>query len=171
MSTDDITSELAHIYGVDEADVETTIDYVTSGTLDVTIPDDVSEEEVISALEQSIGDVLGIHPRHVVVTIDDNGDVTYSITGATYDDVQDMQSVTSEDDFASQVTEDLNEGESGIIVDSSVSNDDIEVVISATVDTTDATGTVEPVGEISTLTEDYGLAESTVEGNFFDFFL
>ena len=76
-----ITSELAEIYGVDPSEVETTVDYVASGTLDVTIPDDVSEEDAIAALQDSISDVLGVHTSDVVVTIEDDGTVSYSVTG------------------------------------------------------------------------------------------
>jgi hypothetical protein len=41
ISTNDITTEIAEIYGVDANDVETSVDYVTSGTLDIRIPENI----------------------------------------------------------------------------------------------------------------------------------
>jgi phenylpyruvate tautomerase PptA (4-oxalocrotonate tautomerase family) len=76
---ENITSDLAEIYGVDPSDVETTIDYVASGTLD-----DVAEEDAIAALQDFISDVLHVHSSDVVVTIEDDGSVSYSVIGATY---------------------------------------------------------------------------------------
>ena len=67
---DEVTSQLAEIYGVDVNDIETTVDYVTSGTLDVTIPEDVSESEAIEVLQESISDVLGVHVKDVTVVIE-----------------------------------------------------------------------------------------------------
>ena len=169
MSSDDIdaiSSDIAEIYGVDASDVETTVDYVASGTLDVTIPTGVSEEEAINAIQESISDVLGVHPKDVVVTIDDNGDVMYSVSGVTYDEAAAIQNAAAQATFVDQVTADLNEGDSGVVVESSTSNNDIEVILSVTVDTSEATGTADPVEEVSTLTQEYGLTNSIVEGIF-----
>ena len=161
---DQITSDLAEIYGVDVADIETSVDYVASGTIDVTIPPGVSENEAITSLQDSISDVLGVHPKDVVVTIDDNGVVTYSVTGASYAEAEAIQDVTSQVDFASQITDDLNENGSPVTVESSTPNEDIDVVVSATVDTTDATGTSDPVISIENLTIELWLTDSFAEG-------
>lgn len=66
---DEIAQEIAGIYGVAEEDVQTTVEYVTSGVIDVTIPNDVSETDAIVALQDSISEVLGVHPKDVVVTL------------------------------------------------------------------------------------------------------
>ena len=161
-----ISSNLAEIYGVDSSDVETTVDYVASGTLDVTIPDDVSEEVAINALQESISNVLGVHSSDVVVTIDEDGEVSYSITGATYKEIEEIQSIASTSEFASEITSKLDEGDSGVVVDSANSIDDIEIVVSATVDTTKAILTSDPIAEIDALVEEYGLTDSNVKGTF-----
>ena len=166
-----ITSELAEIYGVDPSEVETTVDYVASGTLDVTIPDDVSEEDAIAALQDSISDVLGVHSSDVVVTIDDEGTVSYSVTGGSYAEAEAIQNAASEADFSTQVTDDLVENGSTVTVESPTSNEDIEVVVSATVDTTDATGTVDPATAVADLTDSYGFTDSETEGNLCRIFL
>jgi hypothetical protein len=137
-----ISSDIAEIYGVDSDDVETTITYITSGTLDVIIPDVLSEEEAITFLQDSISDVLGIHPRDVVITVDEEGNVEYSVSADSYKNAEVIQEVASDKLFASQITTDLSQGESGILIDSAESNDDIEVIISSTVDMTDSTGTM-----------------------------
>ena len=160
-----ITTDLAEIYGVDVTDVETTVDYVISGTLDVTIPESIPTEDAISSLEQSIGDVLCVHPRDVVVTINEDGEVNYSVTGGSYDEVEQIQTIASGSDFASDITTELGDNDSVITVESSTLIDEVEVVVSATVDTTDATGTVEPESAVSDLAQDYDLTESIVQGN------
>eukprot|EP00493_Phyllostaurus_siculus_P004042 UN04062 len=98
------------------------------------------------------------------VTIDD-GIVTYSVSTPTYAEAEAVQNAASATDFASQVTTDLDSGDSGIIVESASPNSDIDVVISATVDTTDATGTADPSIAIADIATDYGLTESEQEGN------
>ena len=122
----DITSEIAEIYGVDANDVETSVDYVASGTLDVTIPSGVSEEEAINALQESISDVLGVHPKDVVVTIDDNGDVSYSVTGTTYAEAEAIQNAAAEATVADQETTDFGKGTSDVTVESATSHGDID---------------------------------------------
>ena len=135
-------------------------DMLTSGN---DIPD-ISEDDVLTALVESISDILGVHSRNVVVTIDEDDTVTYSITGETFTDAQEMQNVISNEDFVSNVTADLNEGNTGAVVELIAPNDSIEMILSATIDTSDATGTLDTVEEIRDLTQKLGLTDSVVEG-------
>ena len=160
----DITIELADIYGVDVSDIETTVDYIASGTLDVTIPDDLSEDEAVEVLRESISNVLGVHPKDVVVTIDENGEVDYSVSGANYDEVASVQMIADQNDFATRITDELKEDGSLMSVESSTVNPDLEIMVSTTVDTTDATVKDDPAGSINELTEQYGFTDSTVQG-------
>ena len=164
IAEDAIAAQLVEIYGADFSDVEISIDYVTSGTLNVSIPSDISEDDVLTALVESISDILGVHSRNVVVTIDEDDTVTYSITGETFTDAQEMQNVISNEDFVSNVTADLNEGNTGAVVELIAPNDSIEMTLSATIDTSDATGTLDTVEEIRDLTQKLGLTDSVVEG-------
>jgi hypothetical protein len=75
-------------------------------------------------------------------------------------------SATFDVPFASDITDDLNEGNSGVTIVSNTVNDDIEVIISATVDTSDATGTSNVAEEVSILTQDHGLTDYIVEEKF-----
>ena len=163
---DSLTSELASIYGVPTSEVEIDVDFVTSGTLDVTIPSGVSDEEVVRGLEESISDVLGVHTSDVVVTIGEGGTVVYSVTGASYDDISVIQNKTADELFASQVDEDLKDNASPIAVDSAKADPDIEVVISATIDTSEADITVNVIEALTNLTESYGFTNVTSEGIF-----
>ena len=160
----DITIELADIYGVDVSDIETTVDYIASGTLDVTIPDGLSEDEAMEVLQESISNVLGVHPKDVVVTIDENGAVDYSVSGANYDEVASVQMIADQNDFATRITDELKEDGSLMSVESSTVNPDLEIMVSTTVDTTDATVKDDPAGSINELTEQYGFTDSTVQG-------
>ena len=166
ISTDDMTQQIAEIYGVDANDVETSASYVTSGTLNVSIPEDIPKADAILALTESISDVLGVHSSDVVVSIDENGVATFSVAEETYDGVHNIQNMISDPNFATDITHDLHEGDSGVIVESVASHDEIEVIISTTVDTSDATGTTDPVEEVASLTQEYGLTDSIVEGIF-----
>jgi len=160
-----ITSDLAEIYGVDRSEIETSVDYVTSGTLNITIPEGFADVEVIDLLQASISDVLGIHSSDVVVTIDDEGVVTYSASGNTFTEVSVLQQIADQDNFANLVSVDLLESGSDIFVEATSSNEDIEVVVLATVDTTDAIGTVDRDVAIIKLTQDHNFTNSIIEGN------
>ena len=162
---DQITSDLSEIYGVDSSEIEITVDYVASGNLNITIPEGVSEVEAIASLEKSISDVLGVHSSDVIITIDVDGTVTYSVIGATYAEADAIQNSTAQDNFASRVNADLADSDSTIVVESLTSNDDVEVMVSATVDTTDATGTVDRVDAIENLADEYGFTDSSAQGN------
>ena len=100
----------------------------------------------------------------VVVSIDNDGVVTYSVTGASFDEAKQLQEIALRDDFATQITESLIENGSDITVQSTTSDEEIEVFISATVDTTDGIDTVDAIISIESMAESYGLPESTVEG-------
>eukprot|EP00493_Phyllostaurus_siculus_P022269 UN22601 len=104
ISTDEITSQIVEIYGVDANDVETSVDYITSGTLNVSIPEGTPEADALTALTESISDVLGVHPSDVVVTVDKEGAVAFSVIGESYNDVQDIRVLISNRDFVSEIT-------------------------------------------------------------------
>lgn len=160
-----VASEIADIYGVDASDVETTINYVTSGTLNVIVPEELSQTEVITTLQQSISDVLGIHSSDVFVTVDDDGEVTYSVSSETFTGAEALRDLADNSSFVSQLTDDLIENESGIEVQSSSTDDIIEVVLSSTVDMTDASGTEDASVAIAALAEEHGFTDSITEGN------
>lgn len=165
----DITDEIAQIYGVDNNDFETTVSYITSGSLNITVSDDVNEDDVIESLQDAISSVLEVHPSDVIVSIDDEGIATFSVSGSTFAEVSALQSIVEQEGFADFVSNHLEEHRSEVSVESSTSVDDIEVVVSATIDTTDATGTRDVDSAITELIREYDLTESVIESNNTDF--
>lgn len=127
-TVDDITSEIANIYGVDENDVNVAVDYVISGAFNVTIPLELSENEASTILEQFIGDALGVHSSKINVVIDEDGAVQYTITGKSHDEVESLLNNTLKTTFIS----DLNDLiiDSGIVIDSTRSTETVNVIIS-----------------------------------------
>ena len=162
----DIADDLAGVYGVDVDEIELTTMYVATGTLDVAIPDDVPEEEALAAIEEALAESLGVHVSDVVVTLGDNGVVSYQISGSSYEDVAVLQELASESEFVNSLNDDLVEKEIGISVSSIAADPAIEVVISATVDATTATPVDNPEIAVASLTTAYGLSNSNVENVF-----
>ena len=162
----DIADDLAGVYGVDVDEIELTTMYVATGTLDVAIPDDVPEEEALAAIEEALAESLGVHVSDVVVTLGDDGVVSYQISGSSYEDVAVLQELASESEFVNSLNDDLVEKEIGISVSSIAADPAIEVVISATVDATTATPVDNPEIAVASLTTAYGLSNSNVENVF-----
>jgi hypothetical protein len=50
----DIVTGLADVYGVEINDIDAKVEYVLSGTLDILVPDDANEDEIIDALQDSV---------------------------------------------------------------------------------------------------------------------
>ena len=77
-----LTEDLAQTYGVSVDDVDVTPTYVVSGSMQLdSIPEDVTTEELESALEQSLADSLGLHPKDIDVSVDPvTGEVVYTVT-------------------------------------------------------------------------------------------
>ena len=77
-----LESQLAEGYGVNPDDVVIEATYTVAGSLQLdSLPDDLREDELEEALEQSIADALGVHSKDVDVNVDpETGEVTYTVT-------------------------------------------------------------------------------------------
>lgn len=81
----DVQDVIADAYGVAADDLIITAEYVTTGTISVTIPDSASTEEALDALTQSLSSTLGIGEDSIELEIDPvSGEVTYSISTDDY---------------------------------------------------------------------------------------
>ena len=88
----DIVALAESTFGVNPGNVEADINYDITGTIKVTTDDDVSEEDLASALQDSIADALNIHSSDVAVSIDpDTGIATYTISSSTAEDATALQ--------------------------------------------------------------------------------
>ena len=162
----DLVSELASVYEVSADDVEITLDYVTSGTLDIILPQDLSTEEAVQILQQSVSEALGVHAKDVLIVIEEDGSVSYQVVGDSYEEVAALFTEVSSSDFVSALEELLSSADEGIVLSGVSPSPSVEVVMTGTVDTTDSPVESDPVDEIATLTEQFGLTESTVESFF-----
>ena len=147
-------------------DVEITLDYVTSGTLDVTLPEDLSEEAAVQILQESVSEALGVHAKDVLIVIEEDGSVSYQVIGDSYEEVAELFTQVSSSDFVSELEALLSTADEDFVLNEVSPNPSVEVVMTGTVDTTDSPIDSDPVQQIATLTEQLGLSESTVESFF-----
>ena len=94
----DMISLAENAFGVFPGSVEAEVTYDITGSVTLTTNDDYSEEEMISALQESIADVLNVHASDVIVEIDpETGIATYTISSATAEEALVLQSVLQEE--------------------------------------------------------------------------
>jgi hypothetical protein len=95
----ELTEQVAEIYGVEETDVQTEVQYEVSGTIDVEFPEDVTDEEKIEALTEALSTSLNVHPKDIEIEIDEEtGEITYTITSDDLSGAQAVQwALTSEE--------------------------------------------------------------------------
>merc|ERR1712113_417480 len=106
----DLINEVADIYNISAADIDTEVDYVISGTLDLdNIPEDVTQEEVEEALINSLAEELGVHPKDVeIISIDmDTGKVEYEISADTFEEAEKLQEELIANVTASEIEENI----------------------------------------------------------------
>ena len=66
--------------------------------------DDLTNEEVVEAFQTTLSEELNIHPSNIEITYDnENGQVTYVITGENIEDVDNAISIIKRDEFASEI--------------------------------------------------------------------
>ena len=77
---------VAQSYGVDIEDISSTTEYVTTGTLAVTIPDTISEAEALEDLTTALSLTLSIDEENIFLSLDpETGEVEYIITTNNFD--------------------------------------------------------------------------------------
>ena len=135
-----LTSELAEKYGVEEDNVKVETIFTVSGEMTVEIPEGVSVEEVEDDLEKTIADKLGVPVQDVTVTVDpETGVATFTIKTDDSTKAVEIQENVKDEDFASDVNE---ESTSGVSVSDISVEEDIETEITISVDATDSTSDV-----------------------------
>ena len=81
----DFATNVADFYGVDPTEVSTSTIYESSGSLSMSIPDDLSEAELTDVITSSIAESLGVHPQNVEVNVDmETGEVEFVITSDSF---------------------------------------------------------------------------------------
>ena len=101
-----LESVVAQAYGVSTEELDTVVEYVTSGTLTVDIPADVSSDEIISDLTEALSEALGVSSEAVEVVYDaSTGEVTYTVTSATFDEADAALSTLQDAGFVESIEE------------------------------------------------------------------
>ena len=136
---DNYAFDIADNYGVDTSDVAVSTNYETSGTLSLTIPDDVSQSELTDAVTASLADSLGVHPQNVEVTVDmETGDVEFTIISDTFNNAAgisfDLNRYQNQDEISDLIQDALP----GVSVDALDTSEDVKVTFEITIDANDA---------------------------------
>ena len=89
----EIISSAEDVFGVYPGNVVAEVTYNITGTFSLDAnEDEVSDEELISALKDSLAETLNIHPSDVEVSIDAvSGSATYTISSNSVDEANALQ--------------------------------------------------------------------------------
>ena len=126
-------------FDVSNEDVTAVVSYIATGSMQLSIPEDISENEIADALTSTIANLLGIHPRDVSIT-DVNletGEVQYEVSSNEFEDISTVQEALeslSNDDIESSIQDVLPEVE----VERNDVDDDIAVDVTIIVDGSNA---------------------------------
>ena len=133
---DHLIEDVAEIYGVRTADVTADTIYTSSGSLSMTIPDDIPLSEVEDVVATSIAELLGIHPQAIEVNVDaETGEVHFSVTTSTFDEAANIQSNLENTE---SIISSIEAAIPSVSVDDVDVSDDIDVTIEFVIDADDA---------------------------------
>ena len=122
---------VAEAYGVNNGDLNTAIEYVTTGTLDVTIPDDIPENQAIADLTTALSEVLDVSEDSITVEINPTtGEVTYTVATEDYDTTSNIQNQLQDD----TLVDILNQNTDAVSIDSITSSEKIIAEVAVVVD-------------------------------------
>ena len=136
---DDYADDLAEFYGVEAEDVTVTTTYEATGTMQVTIPDDVAEEELVDTIASSIAESLGVHPSDVEVIVDmETGEVEFTVTSDSFEEATSNQFGLDNTNIQNAITDGIQEAIPEAIVEELKVSEDIGATLEFTVDANDA---------------------------------
>jgi len=153
-STELSSSEISHIenvvaaaYGVGLDDVSSSTEYMTSGSMAVTVPESSTEEEFIDALIDAMSTALGIPSEDIDIMVDvESGEVAYTVRAASLNETISLRDALG----TPEIVQTLNTVNNLVNVESVTPNEDIVAEIIVSVDGDNVTVSIEA-------------AESTVE--------
>ena len=140
----DIIDDAVNDFGVDEDDVQVDVSYEVDGTMNITIPDGVAEEDLEEFIAKELADILGISEDQISVTVDpETGVVDYTISGDSFDDASGIQDAMNDPATIDELNNRLDEQFPGAEITGNDVEDDIEANVDVTVKTDDATNDVD----------------------------
>ena len=144
-------------FDVSNEDIRAEVSYVTSAAIQLSIPEETSEDEVVQAVSSTLADLLGVHPRDIVVTSIDleTGEIEYEVSSEIFSETSNIQTVL--DSLSSDDIEELmQEVIPSIAVESNRVDENIEVDVSIVVDGSDAGNLREARIGVETILTDMG---------------
>jgi hypothetical protein len=104
-------NEVVDFYGVEPTDVSITTSYESSGSISLTISDDVPESEIVDTITSSIANSLGVHPQNVKVDVDmETGEVEFFITSDSFSDAAGVTFSLDNYQYQSDIIEEIEAG-------------------------------------------------------------
>ena len=102
----EIVEAAEEAFGLFPDNVEATVSYSISGTVDVSIDGEYEEEELVQALQESLATSLNVHASDVVVTVDpETGVISYEVTSASAEAATALQSALQTSDINGAILE------------------------------------------------------------------
>lgn len=103
---EELESLVAQAYGVDNSEVTSITEYVTTGSLVVTILDDISNQDAINEITSALASSLGVGEDSITLSLDlESGEVSYTVTTPNYDDTADILDALKSDDIVNLLME------------------------------------------------------------------
>ena len=147
-----ILAEVADSFSVNDEDVDVSVVYETTGTINVTFSDDVKVDDLEEVLEEELAELLGLHGSDIDVNVNlENGTITYTIVSDTAEEAIDIAEVLSLANTSDTLADTIETSFPAVEVDS-VDVDDVKVDMVITVDTSDAS---EPLTDAESHVETY----------------
>ena len=107
---DEIMIAVQNDFGVYPGDVEAEVTYDITGSISIEIDGDVSEEELVSVLQDSVATTLNAHPSDVNVSVDSaTGLATYIISSASAEEASNLQEVLQDNMISDAITSIISE--------------------------------------------------------------
>ena len=144
-------------FDVSNEAVRAEVSYITSGIMELSIPEEISEDEIVDAVTSTLADLLGIHPKDVAVTSVnlETGEVEYEISSDIFSETTNIQSTL--DSFSIDDIEELMvELLPSITIDGNSVDENIEVDVSIVVDGSDASSIREARIDVESILNDMG---------------
>ena len=137
--------------------------------MDITIPDGVSEEEMISAVSNSIAETLGVHPGDVDVSIDmETGEVSFIVSSDSFDEAAGNQFDLTNEQNKDAIANAIEAAVPSATVDTFAVSDDVTATLEFTVDADEATNNLtQAAWQSEELLSDFGSV--VVESSLYDF--
>ena len=135
----DYATSVAEFYGVEPSDVVVSTAYESTGSLTLTIPDDLSEDELTDAVIASLAESLGVHPQDVGVTVDmETGEVDFVITSDTFGDAASIAFDLDNYQYQDDITESIQNALPLVTVDTFEPSAEVTASLEFTIDANDA---------------------------------